>query len=272
MTVEPERFLNLVYAPSSLEKRMKEITKIITPRDAYNLWKEGAEVRAESIPRKELDAILRSLKDKKGREPYRESNIHITRINPSNAYWFQLFVQNDKLIQLSGLVEILEEYGYLGLAKTPGLYFIVHIGKEKYIAIYLPPIIEIRSGDEIVKYGLEIKERIIAGYEKRGYILPGINEDIKIDVLRVIDEIINRAKKSNAINYILDGVHRNYLIYLAGTTIQSIVIEKPDGLLQTFPVLRKHLVITREKPSKEYRFIAPNWDAWVNLKEIGIDG
>jgi len=146
------------------------------------------------------------------------------------------------------------------------------MGNERYLVIYLPPIVEIRRSYEIVEYGLEIIDRVMSGYEKREYILPGIYGDVKVDVLKVIREVINRVVGSNAINLILDGTHRNYLIYLAGTTIQSIVIEKPEGELETFPVLRKHLVVTREKPAKEYRFIGLNEKAWLNLKEIGIDG
>jgi len=272
MMVEPEKFLNLVYAPSSLEERIKSVNWIISPRDVYEMRKKGAEVRVEGMPKKELQAILISLKNKDGKEPYQRSNIHITRTNPSNNYWFQVFVQRDKLIHLSGLVEILEEYGYLGLAKVPALYLIVNTENGKFLAIYLPPIVEIRPSYEIIEYGLEIIDKIMTGSEKREYILPGIYGDVKIDVLKVIEEVIKKSARSNAVMLILDGTHRNYLIYLSGTTIQSIVVEKPDGPLETFPVLKEHLVITREKPAKEYRFIGLNERAWLNLKEIGIDG
>jgi len=270
--IDPQDFLNRVYASNSLERIIKNSNGVISPRDAYYLWKKGAEIRIESMHKKDLESILRSVTNRRGEEPYQKSNIYITRINPSNAYWTQLFVQMHKLIDLGGLVEILGEFGYLGLSKVPALYLIVNIERYTFIAIYIPPIVEIRSSYEIIQVGLEILNRIKAGQEKDKYVLPGIYGDVEIYTSKVIEEVIKRVERSNAINRILDGTHRSFIIYMAGTTIQVIIIEKPEGPFATFPVLKEHLVVTREKPSKDNRFIGLNELAWLNLKEIGIDG
>jgi len=273
MYIEPQDFLNRVYASNRLENLIKNSNGVISPRDTYKLWKEkGAEIRIESMHKKDLESILRSITNRRGEEPYQKSNIYITRINPSNAYWTQLFVQMHKLIDLGGLVEILKEFGYLGLLKVPAFYLIVDIGRYTFVAVYVPPIVEIRPSYEIIQNGLEILDKIKTGHEREKRVLPGIYGDVEIYTSKVVEEVIKRAEKSNAANRMVDGTHRSWIIDMAGTTIQVIIIEKPEGPFATFPVLREHLIVTREKPSKEYRFIGLNEEAWLNLKEIGIDG
>jgi len=265
--VEPEKFLNLVYAPSSLEERLKEVNLVISFRDASKFWKNGARIRIEVMPINELEAILRSVKDRKGREPYQKSNIVVKKIDTHDVYCIQLFVQVNKLIELSGLAEILREFGS-SLIEAPGLYLIVEVENERYLAFYLPPIVEMRRSDEIVEYGLKIIEEIQSGKEERIYILPGIYGDVEVDILKIIMDVIAEVKKRDVVKYVLDGTHRYYLANTLGTSIRSTVIEKPEGKLETFPPSIKHLVVTREKPVKKYRFIGYNERAWHNLKDL----
>jgi len=177
----------------------------------------------------------------------------------------------NKLIGLHELVELLMKFGLLGLSKLPALYIIVKIKGYTLVALYVPPIVEIRSSYEIIQKGLETLDRIKTGREKDERVLPGINGDVKIYASKIVEEVIERVKRSNAVNRGVDGTHRSRTIYTAGTTIQNVVIEKPEGDLATFTVPIEYLIVTRKKPNKEDRFLGLEELAWLNLDRIGVD-
>lgn len=72
---------------------------------------------------------------------------------------------------------------------------------------------------------------------------------------------------------ILDGIHRDFIIKNAGTTIESIVIEKIDVPFPCEPHGWENIEVTPEKPQKmEDRYFELRPELFRDLKSVGIDG
>lgn len=72
--------------------------------------------------------------------------------------------------------------------------------------------------------------------------------------------------------FLLDGVHRNFLVMNAGTTIESILIENVPVPLPCSTHLWEEIKIVDKKPPREERFFNLKTELFRNLKYIGIDG
>lgn len=72
--------------------------------------------------------------------------------------------------------------------------------------------------------------------------------------------------------FLLDGIHRNFLVMKAGTTIESVVIR---GVSQPLPCDTREWDSVRpvdQKPPKEERFFNLRPEFFRDLNHIGIDG
>ena len=72
--------------------------------------------------------------------------------------------------------------------------------------------------------------------------------------------------------YLLDGVHRNFLVGAVGTTIEAIILK---DISTPFPCDVRpwsSLRLVEEKPPKEERFYNLNTELYRDLKWVGIDG
>jgi hypothetical protein len=77
---------------------------------------------------------------------------------------------------------------------------------------------------------------------------------------------------SNSEQFLMDGIHRNFLTMGVGTTIESILVK---GVTVPLPCAVKEwssLALVNEKPPLEQRFHNLQSHLFRNLKWIGVDG
>ena len=273
MYIDPQEFLNEVYAPSELERLVKQVNAIISPRDIVRLCDTGyCGVQLMSID--VMEGILRSVKDGRGREVYLGAEIMVGRITPSLAYAQQSFVQANKLLGFPELSSFLAKYGINGI-KELGPLIIKYAGKEggegeSYLAFYFPPILEEADSSELEPILKNLQRRL----ERERYIkLPAYRGEGAVDLEEIYRINKREFQKRNSISYLKDGTHRAYLISIAGTTTKVIRIKGGETYPAAALIPINKLVITSEKPKrKEDRFLGLREDAWLNYKAVGIDG
>lgn len=76
----------------------------------------------------------------------------------------------------------------------------------------------------------------------------------------------------NGHHFLLDGVHRNFLVKQIGTTIESILIKGVKVPLPCDPGTWQEVRVVDEKPPRHERFHNLRPELFRNLKFIGIDG
>lgn len=77
---------------------------------------------------------------------------------------------------------------------------------------------------------------------------------------------------TNGTQFLLDGIHRNFLVKQIGTTIESIIVK---GVSAPLPCTAKNwsdIHIVNEKPPRDQRFHNLQPSLFRNLKWIGVDG
>lgn len=72
--------------------------------------------------------------------------------------------------------------------------------------------------------------------------------------------------------YLLDGVHRNFLVMAIGTTLESIFIEGVRSEYPCQPQSWDKVSVVEQKPPKEERYFNLRPNLFRNLEGVGIDG
>ncbi len=96
----------------------------------------------------------------------------------------------------------------------------------------------------------------------------GKTETIESAVALYLPPII----EANSRQFLMDGIHRNFIVMRTGTTIESIVIKNVDVPLPCDIGTWDIVNIVDEKPPREKRFHNLNVDFFRNLKFAGVDG
>lgn len=78
--------------------------------------------------------------------------------------------------------------------------------------------------------------------------------------------------ESNSRQFLIDGIHRNFVVMRTGTTIESIIIKNVDVPLPCDIGRWDMVEIMDEKPPREMRFHNLNVHFFRNLKFAGVDG
>ena len=79
-------------------------------------------------------------------------------------------------------------------------------------------------------------------------------------------------EEGNGIRFLLDGIHRNFLVKNVGTTIESILIKGVKIRLPCSPESWNMIKAVEEKPPREERYFDLHAEFFRNLKHTGIDG
>lgn len=72
--------------------------------------------------------------------------------------------------------------------------------------------------------------------------------------------------------YLLDGIHRNFLMRSAGKTVESIILRKVEMPCPFVPRRWPDIVIVDEKPPREERYWSLRPELFRDLKFMGVDG
>jgi hypothetical protein len=73
-------------------------------------------------------------------------------------------------------------------------------------------------------------------------------------------------------NYLLDGVHRNFLVMSVGTTLEAIFIEGVKSPYPCTPQSWDKVVVVAAKPPKDQRYFNLDPKLFRDLEGVGIDG
>lgn len=134
-----------------------------------------------------------------------------------------------------------------------------YVYRQKYIAI-MESFKEIFHGFTIPRGLSKLTPFTIFGKDKNGAV-------VMAHYIPPIFEIHNDKM------VILDGIHRDFIVKNAGTTIESIVIEKIGAPFPCEPRGWDSIEVTSEKPAKvEDRYFELKPELFRDLKSIGIDG
>lgn len=109
--------------------------------------------------------------------------------------------------------------------------------------------------------------------KRNALIIFGVNKDgkeVMAHYLPPIYEVMNG--NDNGHHFLLDGVHRNFLVKQIGTTIESILIKGVKIPLPCDPGTWQEVRVVSEKPPRLERFHNLRPELFRNLKFIGIDG
>lgn len=77
---------------------------------------------------------------------------------------------------------------------------------------------------------------------------------------------------TNGTQFLLDGIHRNFLVMRVGTTIESILLKGIDLPLPCEVRSWQTINVVDEKPPRHERFYGLKTELFRNLKHAGIDG
>lgn len=77
---------------------------------------------------------------------------------------------------------------------------------------------------------------------------------------------------TNGTQFLVDGVHRNFLVMRVGTTIESIVLKNVTVPLPCETQPWSAITVVNTKPPRERRFFELKPQLFRNLKYAGIDG
>jgi hypothetical protein len=173
-----------------------------------------------------LEKLIQSvtLTGNRNKRPYKNCEIHLTRIDSCALSIGQTFVEREKYRNFIEHFDMVLAKRYCvsrGIAKcNPLRIFAETENGEHVVAHYLPPIVEINNGHQ----------------------------------------------------FLVDGIHRNYLAMRVGTTIESVVIKNVQTELPCTPQKWSTITLVDEKPPLEKRFHNLRPELFRDLKYGGIDG
>ena len=277
MFITPDDFAKKVNPGEGLKPLLEEVVAVVSPRDISRLYAtsgNGERTLAMNLmPNDELVNLFRHVCNGDGKRVYKDAEIGIgTRASPKRAMNIQTFVQADKLIGFSGLVGLIDHFDNPGISKMPASILTITSGGEKYMALYIPAIVEAIPKERFNVPLTLLKERV---REEPTMTLPVFNVGpVTIDLkefVKHVEEIL--ATSGEVIQIVRDGAHRSCLVNLAGTTLHAVEIRKSDALPTGAPVPVNEMRVTSQKPERlEDRYPGYVKDSWLNFKEIGIDG
>lgn len=272
--ISPNDFLNRTYHDSDLASKVKASDAVIALRDMSKLQDihSPGSLSIELMKRTSLESLIRSVSNTHGSEVYAKAKIDVGRTSPVFAYSSQTFVQANKLLDLFLMRNFFREFDFPGLSKNPS-YVVRYSGVEgKFVAFYVPPIVEMMDKTEMTVPLSNLRRR---GEREDTLTLPSVNGDGIIVISEIVGaaEELMRNASINIIPVLRDGAHRSSLVGVAGTTIHTININGSEATATSVPIENSRVVMTTKKPEKlEDRLLGYNKDSWVNLKWIGIDG
>jgi len=277
MFILPDVFKGRVSPGEGLKPLLEDAAAIVSPRDISKIYSINVSDRQtlsmNLMPNTEVVNMFRHVRDGDGRQVYEKAEIKIgTRASPKRAMNIQTFVQADKLIGFSGLVDLIDHFDNPGISKMPASTLTITSGGEKYVAFYIPAVLETIPKERFNVPLAFLRER---AREEKTITLPSFNAgDITInlkDVVRRTEDFLVRS--DDVVQITRDGAHRSRLIHLAGTTLHAVEIHKSDALPTGVPVRVNDMVVTSRKPEKmEDRYLGFVKDCWLGFKEVGIDG
>ncbi len=283
--LDKERFLNNVYHGSSLPKKLDDVDTIISLKDLVRIAERehAQDISFMPIKTEELIGIMRSVKDLYGNEVYANSKISIDYSLSSNFTYSQAFIEVSKLfINIPNMNKFFNSFEIPGIGDTMPSFIKLEYNSVKYMAFYVPPIIEVVDSTYMDEPLTHLKTR---AYEKPIIRFKIFNArdgsanytDFNLNNAVFAAESI-RASGNGTMAVLRDGAHRAYVTAMAGARIPKIIINNSDAELKSVPVKMADLLLVAEKPKKrEDRFFGLHDRGgkevgWLRLDEVGIDG
>jgi hypothetical protein len=224
--------------------------------------------------------LIRSIPDNRGKEVYSGAMIRTGKISQSLVSNYQTFVQRDKLVGIYLLNRFFSYFDFAGMSSSESCVITSESKRGKYIALYLPPIVEYLP-KETLKQPLENLTK--RAEHEESIILPSFDGNGTINLKSIISKTreILENPQIQVVQVLRDGTHRAYTTNLAGTTLHMIEIngsmaEAPSVLIDT-----SDIIITTQKPELRDRFLGLRMEddkaaeravGWLDLKYVGIDG
>jgi hypothetical protein len=275
--ITPESFVSKVNPGQSLLRVIDGATAIVSPRDISHmvgLGEKSGSLTIISMPRCEIYNLFRGIQDSEGVRVYGNAEIVTSRVSPSMLYHGQTFVQAEKIVGLSGLKKLFDQVDNSGVSKTPSSIIIYENGKEKYVALYFPVIVELMNKSLIVPVleNLKVRAETDPIIKLRPF---GNGQESVVDLRRIVAETQQLMDNSNiqTIHIVRDGTHRSHTTNIAGTTMQAIVINGATAIPTGIPIRSGEMIVTTEKPGPMGdRYPGYLKKSWMDYKERGIDG
>jgi hypothetical protein len=273
--IQREEFLRRVDPCHPLRKIVHNATAIVSPRDISHLMgANSAGISIEDMHRCDIENLFSRVQDSDGVHVYRNAKISDGRISPSMVYHGQTFVQADKIVGLGGLNRIFDHIINPGISKM-GAKVMTYEGKDvKYVAIYLPVIVEYMSKELILPVLQNLKERIKTSPTVQLQSFENGRSGL-VDFRRIAEETEELLGRSNImmLPILRDGTHRSHTTNIAGTTMEAVIINGTGAIPTGIPIRPSEMVVTVEKPEKmEDRYPGYLKKSWMNYKDLGIDG
>jgi len=226
------------------------------------------------MPTDQIIGIFQRITNNDGVHVYENTDIRTGRIEPKLVYHGQTFVQAEKIVGLSGLKRLFDHADNPGISKTPASIIQYENGRERYVALYFPVVLEVMEKSLIVP--------MLENLRKRSELNPLLNlpafengQSGVIDLRKLVrdtDEIIANDN-IRTINMLRDGTHRSHTMNIAGTTMHAIMINGAIAIPTGVPILPNEMVVTSSKPARmEDRYLGFDQSSWMNYKDLGIDG
>lgn len=273
--ISPDVYIRRVNPDKTLRDAVESSMGVVTPRDINNLHaiNSRAHIKFIGMPKDEIINLIQRIQDAEGNYVYRNTIINSDRISPGHYLHSQTFVEAEKIVNMNGLTKLFDIITNPGLSKMAAQIIVYENGTEKYVALYLPAIVEVMDKSLILPVLGKLRERSeiepTIKLDAFGNGRTGIL-DLK-ELVRKTDALISNNTKS--INVLRDGTHRSYLIKMAGTTIHSILINGAFAIPTGVPMDTNDLIVTNSKPKElEDRYLGFLPRSWMNYKDLGIDG
>lgn len=239
---------------------------IISLRDLHDIARsQKTSLDVVPLPFDELFHILRGAKDNRDKPVYANATFSVEDVNVHEVFGVQSYINMKNVHSMQDLNKFLNQLG----VEHDGPAVVSSSGDEKYVSIYIPPILlyymadgfttPFKNAEGIIKNGSTIKINSF-GSEKE-LDLSGLLEKAKRFV----------SDHGNAVPVIKDGTHRAFTKYLANVPQKTIVIRDSEELAIGVPFAFEDMVPTSEKPSDPQIRYPGLVDVRVLLTNLGID-
>jgi len=272
--IEPQTLLNRVYYDSFLRRHAAEATAFIGAKDISVMFErnDGTKPTIEAMDYGTLATLLRSARNPKGAEIYKDARITQWTMQPKEMVGYQTFIEVNNIANIHSLSNFFREFGFLGIANAPPSVLTYVIEGNTYKAIYLPPIVENLPSERFVKALAASEARLERSEELEIRHVDGTHKS-------TLREFVDDAKRmlgnpvKGGVSTVMDGTHRSTSASIVGAELNSIYIEGSTKIAPSIPIRLRNVIFAKEKPpNRQDRFLGLDEDGWTALKEIGVDG
>ncbi|MDE1873812.1 MAG: hypothetical protein KGI04_01685 [Candidatus Micrarchaeota archaeon] len=281
--IEPREFLDRVSFGGNggpLKQMVRESNGVVAPTDISRMAslentedrEAGAQIELGAMRFSDLEAVLKSIPNKRGERVYEGSLISAGHMSHNSIFHYRAFANISSLLNLNGLSSLFERFDFSGIANSAASTISYKRGGDGYVALYIPPIVETITKDSVrVPLG-NLRRRAsendkLALSDYSGATIIDIGE-----VVRNWDSILEN-RKLTSVQVVRDGIHRMFLAHTLGAPQYVISVNGLSAEAPAVPVRKWEVIRTTTGTERiEDRYLGLNPDGWIDEPFVGIDG